>query len=76
MAGKIGRVVLPNAIGLGLIVIGWYISILNVGLARFQTNVLFTRWTLTGLILIIIGAYLPRLWSKIAGKAPDEDDRA
>jgi hypothetical protein len=57
--------VISNGLGIGLMVLGWYISILNVGLARFQPNVLFTKWTLLGLILIIIGAYLPRLWNKI-----------
>jgi hypothetical protein len=65
--GKFGSVVIPNAIGLGIIVVGWYISIINVALARFKENILFTKWTLFGLGLIIFGAYLPRLWNKING---------
>ena len=62
-----GRIILPHLIGFGLIVIGWYISILNVGLTRFQTNILFTKWTVTGLVLILVGAYLPEVWRKIRG---------
>lgn len=67
MMEKIGYVIIPNLIGICLMVVGWYISILNVGLTRFQADILFTKWTLLGLILIIIGAYLPRIWSKIRG---------
>ncbi len=62
-----GKIILPHLIGIGLIVIGWYISILNVGLTRFQTNILFTKWTVMGLALILIGAYLPEVWRKIRG---------
>ncbi len=62
-----GKIILPHLIGTGLIVIGWYISILNVGLTRFQTNILFTKWTVMGLALILIGAYLPEVWRKIRG---------
>ena len=65
---KIGSAVLPNLIGIGLMVFGWYLSILNVGLTRFQANVLFTKWTLLGLALILIGAYVPRVWNKIRGR--------
>ncbi len=65
---KIGSALLPNLVGIGLMVAGWYLSILNVGLTRFQANVLFTKWTLLGLALIIIGAYVPRIWNKIRGR--------
>ncbi|MBN1533868.1 MAG: hypothetical protein JXA20_14450 [Spirochaetes bacterium] len=61
-------VIIPHLIGLFFIVLGWYISILNVGLARFQTNVLFSRWTLIGLILIVLGAYIPNAWGLIRRK--------
>jgi len=65
---KIGSAVLPNLVGIGLMVFGWYLSILNVGLTRFQANVLFTKWTLLGLALILIGAYVPRVWNRIRGR--------
>ncbi|EKR62059.1 MULTISPECIES: hypothetical protein [Leptospira] len=57
--------IIPHAVGLTLIAIGWYISILNVGLTRFTENVLITKWTLSGLALIVIGAYLPEIWISI-----------
>jgi hypothetical protein len=61
------RNIFPHLIGLLFIFGGWYVSILNVGLARFQENVLFTKTTLIGLVLIIIGAYIPNVWNKIRG---------
>ncbi|HSV98115.1 MAG TPA: hypothetical protein VLM75_14430 [Spirochaetota bacterium] len=64
---KTGSFILPNLTGVALMVIGWYISILNVGLTRFEPNVLFTKWTLMGLGLIIIGAYFPRVWARFRG---------
>lgn len=60
--------ILPEWVGISCMIIGWYISILNVGLARFQKDILFTKWTLIGLALIIIGAYLPRIWYKLRGE--------
>jgi hypothetical protein len=65
MLEKIRNAILPNLIGLGLMAGGWYISILNVGLTRFQPDVLFTKWTLLGLLMIVIGAYIPMVWNKI-----------
>lgn len=65
---KLMTVIIPNLIGLCFMIGGWFISILNVGLTRFQPNVLFTKWTLFGLVLIIIGAYIPVVWSKMRGK--------
>jgi hypothetical protein len=66
MLEKIKIAFFPRLIGLALMCIGWYISILNVGLTRFQTDVLFSKWTLFGLTLIIIGAYLPGIWIGIS----------
>ena len=60
--------IIPNFIGICLIFGGWFISILNVGLARFEPNILFTKWTLSGLIMILIGAYLPRIWSAVGNR--------
>ncbi|PJZ52177.1 hypothetical protein [Leptospira adleri] len=54
--------VIPHTVGIILIAIGWYVSILNVGLTRFTENVLISKWTVGGLILILIGAYLPEIW--------------
>lgn len=68
MLEKVKHVIIPNLIGLFFIVLGWYISILNVALARFQTNILFTKWTFAGLVIIIIGAYIPFVWHLIANR--------
>jgi len=65
MFETIKKNLVPHIIGLIFIFAGWYISILNVGLARFQENVLFTKITFSGLLLIIIGAYIPEVWIKI-----------
>lgn len=65
---KIKYLIIPHLTGTIFIVLGWYISILNVGLARFQTNILFTRWTFLGLGLIFVGAYIPDAWSWIRSR--------
>jgi hypothetical protein len=67
MLEKIKGLIIPHIIGLVLMVGGWFISIMNVGLTRFQPDILFTKWTLSGLVMIVIGAYLPSIWSKIRG---------
>ncbi len=68
MWDKLKNLIIPHFIGFLFIFAGWYVSILNVGLARFQENVLFTKTTFTGLVLIVIGAYIPEVWRKIGGK--------
>jgi hypothetical protein len=67
MFEKLKSAIIPHLIGLVLIILGWYISILNVGLTRFQPDVLFTKWTFFGLCLILAGAYLPEIWLGIRG---------
>lgn len=68
MLKKITDAIIPHIAGLILIIFGWYISILNVGLSRFQTDVLFSKWTGSGLIIIVIGAYLPEIWIGVRNK--------
>jgi len=68
MMDKFLNAIIPHAVGLLLIVMGWYISILNVGLTRFQADVLFTKWTGMGLLMIVVGAYLPSIWIGIRDK--------
>lgn len=63
MLDKIKQATLPHFIGFCLLVTGWWISILNVGLDKFSPNTMFTPWTFFGLALIIIGAYLPEVWT-------------
>ena len=65
---KIKNAVIPHIIGFALIFSGWYLSILNVGLTRFQTNILFTKWTGLGFALILSGAYFPEVYTFIRDK--------
>jgi hypothetical protein len=65
MLKNIMDTLIPHAAGIGLMIMGWYFSILNVGLVRFQTDILLTKWTGIGLLMIICGAYLPWIWIKI-----------
>ena len=54
--------IIPHAAGLILIVSGWLLSIVNVGLDKFGPSAIFTKWTGIGLLIILIGAYLPEIW--------------
>ena len=62
MLEKIKKRILPHLIGLTFIFLGWYMSIISVGLDRLTAQTLITKPTMVGLALIIIGAYLPELW--------------
>jgi len=56
----------PHLLGLILMVAGWYISIVNVGLDRFTSTSLITNWTLLGLGMILLGAYIPEISRKFS----------
>lgn len=59
---KIRSRLLPQTIGFFLMVIGWYVSIVNVGLEKFVANTILTKWSGIGLGMILLGAYLPQVW--------------
>lgn len=62
----IAKYILPHFIGLVFMIAGWYIAIINVGLFKFnQERSLHTKETLAGLLLILIGAYVPHIWAGI-----------
>jgi len=67
MLDRVKGMIIPHFIGLCFMAGGWFISIMNVGLTRFQLDILFTKWTLSGLALIVLGAYIPDIWQKIRG---------
>ncbi|EQA44455.1 hypothetical protein LEP1GSC050_2919 [Leptospira broomii serovar Hurstbridge str. 5399] len=67
MAKIIGYII-PNIIGLILIVLGWWTTIINVATLRFSGESYFNKWTYTGLIMIIVGAYLPEIWIGLRNK--------
>ncbi len=72
MMDKIFNVIVPNLIGFCLMIAGWYISIVDVGIRTriktYQEIEYITFLTIIGLAMILIGAFLPRVWSKIRGK--------
>jgi hypothetical protein len=69
---KLWHVIVPNLIGFCLMVGGWFLSILNVGIrTRFKTNEpmeFVTTISFIGLLMILTGAYLPRIWNKLRNK--------
>jgi hypothetical protein len=74
MFKRFKQAVIPHLFGFCLMVFGWWISILNVGLDKFSSQgLLFNFWTLLGLALIIIGAYLPETWIGIRGIGKKEE---
>ncbi|MBE7410908.1 MAG: hypothetical protein L6Q54_04330 [Leptospiraceae bacterium] len=68
MLDSIKKFTVPHFFGLCFIVTGWFVSIVNIGLDRFTANSIFTQWTVGGLVLIIVGAYLPEIWIGIRNK--------
>ncbi len=68
MLEKLLRRALPQGIGFILIVIGWYMSIVDAGLVKFSSVSIITTWTMTGLVLILLGAYLPQIWIFLLNK--------
>jgi hypothetical protein len=71
MMDKIWNVIVPNLIGFCLMIGGWYLSIVDVGvrtrIKTYQEIEYVTVLTIIGLIMILVGAYLPRVWRKIRG---------
>jgi hypothetical protein len=68
MMDKLMRRLLPQIIGLVLMVLGWYVSIVNVGLDKFTSPTIFTKASAAGLGLILVGAYLPQIWIALLNK--------
>jgi hypothetical protein len=68
---KIWHVIVPNLTGIGLIVAGWFLSISTTGGASglyIGSVKMITAGTFIGLIMILVGAFLPRIWNKIRTK--------
>lgn len=68
---KLWNVIVPNLIGFCLMIGGWYLSIVDVGvrtrIKTYQEIEYVTVLTIIGLIMILVGAYLPRVWRKFRG---------
>ena len=59
---------IPHLLGLVLIFFGWFITIGVVGWDKFSRTDPFTKGTIFGLVLIVIGAYLPEIWIRIVSR--------
>ena len=64
MLDKIKVMVIPYLIGLLLILLGWFLSIAYIGFNAIPGDSSI-NWKIPGLILILIGAYIPPIWLKI-----------
>jgi|JI10StandDraft_1071094.scaffolds.fasta_scaffold1238532_2 hypothetical protein len=51
-----------------LMVAGWWISMLNIRVDNFQDPNFTSFWTLFGLVMIFIGAYLPFMIVGLRGR--------
>jgi hypothetical protein len=68
MFDKVKNFTLPHLIGFGLIIAGWHICIINMGMDRFTGVGIYSRTNLIGLGIIILGAYFPEMWNSMFGK--------
>lgn len=65
MFERVKKAIFPHFIGLMMMVSGWLLSIGSVGIRRFEPDILFTRTTASGLLLILAGAYFPDIYLRI-----------
>lgn len=70
MFERIKGAIIPHLVGILLMGLGWFISILNVRLAfsAYQPANIFTKETGFGLLVILIGAYFADIYIWIRGK--------
>ena len=65
MVAKIKQYFLAHLIGFLFLMAGWMIPIIDTGMDRLSGKSVWTGTNLFGLVLIIIGAYLPETWISI-----------
>lgn len=77
MIEQLKKAAIPHLIGILLMLAGWLVSILSVffkaGFGVMQVryldqNMVFTGWSIFGLILILAGAYLPSVVAAIRNR--------
>ena len=66
---SIKNYIFAHTIGLCLLLTGWYISVLDTALDRFSKKAIISSGTTIGLLLIVVGAYLPEVWMAIVKKS-------
>jgi hypothetical protein len=74
---RIKTYTVAHLIGFLMILGGWTLSIVNVGLDRgiygimpngIAQKTLFTPPTIAGLVIIVLGAYFPEIWISIKNR--------
>ncbi len=68
MLEKIKNYLIAHLIGLSLLLVGWYISVIDSALDRFSAKSIITSSTTVGLCLIVVGAYLPEVLIAISNR--------
>jgi len=71
MISKFKQLTFPHFIGFLLILVGWYVSLINVGLDRFTATSIHSKGSFIGLLIILIGAYFPEAWNALTKKNGD-----
>lgn len=64
-----------HLIGAGLIVGGWWISMLNMSIDRFSGTDYWNFWTVLGLVMIFIGAYIPTWIAKYRDRKVEKEKK-
>lgn len=64
MIEKIKYALWPHIVGLFLLAMGWYVSILNASWSKCSQGPasIFSVWTFFGLVVVMMGAYIPEVW--------------
>ena len=65
-----------HLVGAGLIVAGWWISMLNMSIDRFSGTDYWNFWTVLGLVMIFIGAYIPTWIAKWRDRSVEKQKKA
>ena len=68
MRERFTKYLIPHLVGLAFIIIGWMIPIIDTGMDRLSGNQIWKGASVSGLVLIIIGAYIPETWISILKK--------
>jgi hypothetical protein len=74
MFEKFRKAIVPHIIGILLIILGWLLCIINIGIDRFSSKGIFNYVTLSGLLLILLGAYIPEVWIGIRNSVTRKKD--
>ena len=54
-----GFSILVFVIGAAIMILGWWVSMINISVERYSGVNFTSLWSLAGLALIFVGAYLP-----------------